>query len=38
LKVDVDIRLDQKFQTNFMNVCAALELISINCQSWQLLW
>jgi len=30
LKIDVDIRQDQKFQTNFMNFYAALEVLSIN--------
>jgi len=30
LKIDVDITWDQKFQTNFINFCAALEVLSIN--------
>jgi len=30
LKVDVDIREDQKFQTNFINSYADLEVLSIN--------
>jgi len=30
LRIDVDIREDQKFQTNFMNFYAALEVLSLN--------
>jgi len=30
LKIDVDIRLEPKLQTNFMNFYAALEALSIN--------